>query len=160
MRLLAAYTVARDAIRDRTEMADPARTSLAVLNSWKEIATYLGRGVRTVQRWEGQLRLPVHRAGRGKRSPVYAFVPELKFWLVTVGFKESNKKSESNAGAVTPMSRRPRTAGAVSPIATSHRLMSESLELVRTVAATSLRQQRTAEALQKRILEIRSRLVR
>jgi len=42
------------------------------LNSWKEIATYLSRGVRTVQRWERELKLPVHRIGKGKRSPVYA----------------------------------------------------------------------------------------
>ncbi len=30
-----------------------------VLNSWKEIACYLGRGVRTVQRYERDLGLPV-----------------------------------------------------------------------------------------------------
>ena len=31
------------------------------LDSWKEIAAYLGRGVRTVQRWEREEGLPVHR---------------------------------------------------------------------------------------------------
>jgi hypothetical protein len=31
------------------------------LDSWKEIASYLGRGVRTVQRWECEEGLPVHR---------------------------------------------------------------------------------------------------
>ena len=31
------------------------------LNTWKEIATYMGRGVRTVQRWERELGLPVRR---------------------------------------------------------------------------------------------------
>ena len=54
-----------------------------MLNSWKEIASYLDRGVRTVQRWERDLHLPVHRIGKGRRSPVYALVPELKFWLIT-----------------------------------------------------------------------------
>lgn len=36
-----------------------------VLNSWKEVATYLGRGIRTVQRWERELGLPIRRP-RGK----------------------------------------------------------------------------------------------
>jgi hypothetical protein len=52
-----------------------------VLNSWKDIASYLGRGVRTVQRWEQELQLPVHRIGVGNRSPVFAFEHELRFWL-------------------------------------------------------------------------------
>jgi hypothetical protein len=52
-----------------------------VLNSWKEIATYLGRGVRTVQRWESELRLPVHRPRGKNRSAVLAFREELDDWL-------------------------------------------------------------------------------
>src|SRR3984885_4315700 len=32
-----------------------------VLSSWKDIARYLGKGVRTVQRWERHLGLPVRR---------------------------------------------------------------------------------------------------
>jgi hypothetical protein len=30
------------------------------LNGWKEIAAYVGKGVRTVQRWEKAHGLPVH----------------------------------------------------------------------------------------------------
>jgi hypothetical protein len=33
------------------------------LNGWKEIAAYLGRSVRTVQRWEKDFGLPVRRFG-------------------------------------------------------------------------------------------------
>jgi hypothetical protein len=33
----------------------------AVFTSWKEIAAYLGKSVRTVQRWESEFRLPVRR---------------------------------------------------------------------------------------------------
>lgn len=43
------------------------------LNSWKEIAVYLGLGVRTAQRWELQLNLPVHRIGSGSRKPGVCF---------------------------------------------------------------------------------------
>lgn len=52
-----------------------------ILNSWKEIASYLGRGVRTVQRWEAQLGLPVHRPAGKDHSAVIAFSSELDQWL-------------------------------------------------------------------------------
>jgi hypothetical protein len=60
------------------------KTSPGTLHSWKEIAQYLDRGVRTIQRWEHGLGLPVHRIGKGKRSPVFATASELNFWLSTV----------------------------------------------------------------------------
>ena len=53
----------------------------AALHGWKDIASELKRGVRTVQRWERSLALPVHRIGDGNRSPVFAFKDELHFWL-------------------------------------------------------------------------------
>jgi len=52
-----------------------------VLNSWKEIAAYLGRGVRTVQRWERELRLPVRRPRGKDRSAVIALKSDLDKWL-------------------------------------------------------------------------------
>ncbi len=52
-----------------------------VCNSWKEIAAYLGRGVRTAQRWEHDLQLPVHRPKGTDRSAVLAFPAELDDWL-------------------------------------------------------------------------------
>lgn len=55
-----------------------------ILNSWKEIATYLGRGVRTAQRWEREHQMPVHRVGRSKRSPVFAMSQEIALWMRTV----------------------------------------------------------------------------
>jgi hypothetical protein len=52
-----------------------------VLNSWKEIANYLGRGVRTVQRYERELGLPVRRPHGRSRSAVIALSDELDVWL-------------------------------------------------------------------------------
>jgi phage terminase Nu1 subunit (DNA packaging protein) len=52
-----------------------------VLNSWKEIAAYLGRGVRTVQRWERELGLPVRRPRGKDRSAVIALKSDLDKWL-------------------------------------------------------------------------------
>jgi hypothetical protein len=51
------------------------------VQSWKEIASELDRSVRTVQRWEQTLGLPVRRLGRGHKSPVFAFKDELQDWL-------------------------------------------------------------------------------
>ena len=53
----------------------------SVLNSWKEIARYLGRGVRTVQRWERDLGLPIHRPRGRDRSATLALTSELDEWL-------------------------------------------------------------------------------
>src|SRR5215208_4414573 len=50
------------------------------LDSWKEIASYLGRGIRTVQRWEREEGLPVHRLDHAKRGSVYASRRELTAW--------------------------------------------------------------------------------
>lgn len=58
-------------------------TNGEVLNSWKEIATYLGRGVRTVQRWERDLDLPVRRPRGKQRSAVIAIKEDLDLWLRT-----------------------------------------------------------------------------
>jgi tetratricopeptide (TPR) repeat protein len=51
------------------------------LESWKDIAAYLGRQVRTVQRWEITEALPVHRHHHRSRGSVYAFAEELDGWL-------------------------------------------------------------------------------
>ncbi len=53
----------------------------AVLSSWKEIASYLGKGVRTVQRWERELDLPVRRPKPNEKQIVLAFPEELDAWL-------------------------------------------------------------------------------
>src|SRR5262252_1170773 len=53
-----------------------------VLTSWKEIAAYVGKGVRTVQRWERDLGLPVLRpTGGAYKSTVMAHLDDLDSWL-------------------------------------------------------------------------------
>lgn len=53
-----------------------------VLTSWKEIACYLGKGVRTVQRWEQHLGLPVRRpTGAARRHIVLARRSDLDAWI-------------------------------------------------------------------------------
>jgi serine/threonine-protein kinase len=52
------------------------------LESWKEIAAYLDREVRTVQRWATTRGLPVHRLpGGGRRPRVFSLKSEVDRWL-------------------------------------------------------------------------------
>lgn len=53
----------------------------AVLTSWKEIAAHLGKSIRTVQRWERELDLPVRRPDRRRSGIVLADPAELDSWL-------------------------------------------------------------------------------
>src|SRR6185312_11023879 len=53
------------------------------LDSWKQIASYLGRSEKTVRRWEETEGLPVHRLNHEKRSSVYAYTSELEEWRET-----------------------------------------------------------------------------
>lgn len=50
------------------------------LESWKEVAAYLGRDVTTARRWEKQERLPVYRLQHSKLGSIYAYTSELDSW--------------------------------------------------------------------------------
>jgi TolB-like protein/thioredoxin-like negative regulator of GroEL len=51
------------------------------LHSWKEIAVYLRRSVRTARRWEAEEGLPVHRHVHQSLATVYASKAEIDAWL-------------------------------------------------------------------------------
>jgi Tol biopolymer transport system component len=53
------------------------------LESWKEIAAHLDKGVRTVIRWEKTEGLPVHRHQHERKSSVFAFTAGIDEWLRT-----------------------------------------------------------------------------
>ena len=59
----------------------PAPPAKELLDSWKEIAVFLNRGVRTVQRWEREENLPVHGHQHLKRGTVFASSSEVSAWL-------------------------------------------------------------------------------
>ncbi len=54
---------------------------IPVLTSWKDIAKYLGKGVRTAQRWEAELGLPVRRPKQEGKSVVLAIPEEIDAWV-------------------------------------------------------------------------------
>jgi predicted ATPase len=59
---------------------DQPNSQGARLDSWKEIAAYLRRDVKTARRWEQREGLPVHRHHHGALGSVYAFVDEIEAW--------------------------------------------------------------------------------
>ena len=71
------------------------------LESWKEIATYLGRDVTTVRRWEKREGLPVHRLHHSRLGSVYAYTAELDAWrneraaAVTIGAVDASRAPQT-----------------------------------------------------------------
>ena len=51
------------------------------LDSWKAIAMYLGRDVRTAVRWSQSRGLPVYRLPGVTRSAVHSYKDEIDKWL-------------------------------------------------------------------------------
>jgi hypothetical protein len=54
-----------------------------LLEAWKDIAAYMRRDVRTVQRWEKLLWLPIHRLQDSRSGSVFAYKRELDAWRET-----------------------------------------------------------------------------
>src|SRR5262245_41068672 len=75
------------------------------LDSWKEIANYLRREVRTVQLWEKFEGLPVHRHFHKRLGSVFAFRTEIDAWLratsrpSNIPFDQREKLAEFAAAA-------------------------------------------------------------
>lgn len=67
---------------DHVERPDVPAQDPDLLTGWKEIASYLGKSVRTVQRWEQQNSLPVHRV-QPLGEVVFARRSELDRWRET-----------------------------------------------------------------------------
>lgn len=64
------------------------------LDGWKEISGYLGRDVRTCQRWEKESGLPVYRINdTSDKSKVYSFKEDLDTWLKSKGPANNHTKS-------------------------------------------------------------------
>jgi len=75
------------------------------LDSWKEIAAYLKRGVRTVQRWEHTAGLPVHRLAPDRQGSVFAYKTELDAWWA--GRRQSETPPREPEVRQTVATRRP-----------------------------------------------------
>lgn len=80
-----------------TDMADGER-----VESWKGIASYFGRQVRTVQRWEREEGLPVHRLSHKRLGTVFAYKAELEAWRASRAMLPSNDSTPKDDVAPQP----------------------------------------------------------
>jgi hypothetical protein len=117
-----------------------------VLTGWKEIAVYLQRGVRTVQRWEVESGLPIRRpAGNGSdRAAVIAIVNELDQWLKSRPLRAGHAKSN---GA------QHRTA---EPRAECRKLIEKSYQLQNQIWQSSLELAAASEQLRNNVAKLAS----
>ena len=146
-------------------MRPEATPPIHVLNSWKEISAFLGRGVRTVQRWERMHKLPIYRVGHGQRSPVFAYTSELSLWLHNI----SRSQLSRNQIPVTPAPANDRVhlqADSVDRAEVQHlarprltlELIGNSSRLTQNLLALTAQHQRSAAALMQTVDSLSSRL--
>jgi non-specific serine/threonine protein kinase len=83
------------------------------LESWKEIAAYLNRSVRTVRRWESGEGLPVHRHMHRSLASIYAYRSELDAWRRT--HDASRRAAPASSSVADPAARQDVISIAVLP---------------------------------------------
>ena len=123
-------------------MRDTARATerSQFLGGWKEIANYLGKGVRTVQRYERELGLPVRRPAGKATGSVVATKMELDAWVAAspireafhltrvVGMNASTRTTDSIRQGLTEMTRlREQMHGLRNDVRTSLEVLRQSL---------------------------------
>jgi TolB-like protein/Flp pilus assembly protein TadD len=86
------------------------------LESWGEIASYLRREIRTVQRWERNLGLPIHRLPVGKQSAVFAYPSELDKWYKERETRIEKDDLEAQAGPAPGPDGAPPVAPPIEPV--------------------------------------------
>jgi adenylate cyclase len=80
--MVLAHMLCSSMLAPHLERRVPAERSRDRLDSWKEIAAYLGRNIRTVQLWEKYEGLPVFRQSHKKQFSIYSDRTVLDEWLV------------------------------------------------------------------------------
>lgn len=79
------------------------RTPHDRLDSWKEIAAYLNRDAKTVQRWEKREAMPVHRHVHDRISSVYASRAELDAWARGRNLRAAEENGIDRASSADPV---------------------------------------------------------
>jgi len=70
------------------------------LHGWKDIAAFMGKSVRTVQRWEKEFGLPIHRIHGNGGEIVFGVKAEIDAWLLQDG---QPLEHESNGNGHEPV---------------------------------------------------------
>jgi hypothetical protein len=100
-----------------------------MLSSWKEIAHFFGKGVRTVQRWEKTLDLPIHRPPGAPSNVVLARTSDLEEWMHR-GSVRTEMQDDAATETVASLSGLERE---VSRLASLHGVAAESADVTASV---------------------------
>jgi hypothetical protein len=85
-------------VRGKVLMRDPRTLEQSqFLSGWKDIANYLGKGVRTVQRYERLMGLPVRRPAGRTAGSVVATRAELDAWVIASPVREVLQLTRRNS---------------------------------------------------------------
>lgn len=106
-------------VRSRKAEAPP------FLSGWKEIANYMGKGVRTVQRYERELGLPVRRPAGKPWGSVIATRAEIDGWVQASPIRDTYSLSTNELRAGNSQATKGITAG----LAEMNRLREQLLDL-------------------------------
>jgi hypothetical protein len=71
-----------------------------ILTSWKDIAGYLGVGVRTAQRWKDEQGLPIRQPVAGRRSAVLGLTDEIDRWLMQSSSSQGTQQPDRLADEI------------------------------------------------------------
>ena len=72
--------------------------SSEIMSGWKDIASYLGKGVRTLQRYEREGSLPVRRPPHKKIGSVVATKTELDAWVASMPHRATFPLNKTGPG--------------------------------------------------------------
>ena len=111
--------------------APPPQTDPDRLHGWKEISAFVGKGVRTVQRWEKQYGLPVRRLRDGSEI-VFASKKELEAWMLA-----SSSQTSADTGADGGIDDVPGTVTSTEPTAGVDERTVEAVAEVAAAASSS-----------------------
>lgn len=75
---------------------DPREPNPRILSSWKEVANYLGKSLRTAQRYERECGLPVRRPAGKWHAAVFATKDEMEAWVKANPTREVHLPLNSN----------------------------------------------------------------
>ena len=110
-------------------------SQLEILSGWKQIADHLGKGVRTVQRYERELGLPIRRPAGKTGGSVIATAGELDAWVTASPIREQFELAHTgiNTEMLEELRRNVREMSRLRKETQEVRnAVSESLELLRT----------------------------
>ena len=102
----------------------------SVLTSWKDIARYMGKGVRTVQRWELDFGLPIRRPQGSNKKAVLARPHDLDAWVALRCASRAQRPTRADGHTVPQISR---LALLNAQMETSRKLRADNLELMAQV---------------------------